>query len=194
MYHHNTGYGNPISPVLGWPWLNATSALLLSPTTSSNNTSNTTTSSTPQDLTISFTHRELPPTVLVALGLFNNTAFSASSNVNATMPSDAINPRRAWMSSHILPFLTNIAIERMECDSFGFQDDAGEVGEYYRVLVNQSPQLLPGCTDGPGYSCSRIGWQRMIEERGTMFGGYSEKCGVEYKNSTDVLGIYGVGV
>lgn len=189
MYHHNTGYGNPISPVLGWPWVNATSQLLLS-----NTTTNTTNGTAPQDLIVSFTHRELPPTVLVALGLFNNSAFSASDDVNATMPSNAINPRRAWMSSHILPFLTNIAIERMECDSYGFQDEAGETGEYYRVLVNQSPQVLPGCVDGPGYSCSRVGWVQMMEERGTMFGGYSEKCGVDYKNSTDVLGIYGTGL
>jgi len=180
MYHHNTGYGNPISGVLGWPWVNATSQLLFS-----NATGNAT-----QDLYVSFTHRELPPTVLVALGLFNNSDFSGANNVNATMPSNMMNPARLWRSSHILPFLTNVAIEKMECDSYGFQDEESTTGEYYRVLVNRSPQLLPGCVDGPGYSCSRSGFEGLLAERAEMFSGYGEKCGVDYKNSTDVLGIF----
>ncbi|KAJ9628583.1 hypothetical protein H2203_002484 [Taxawa tesnikishii (nom. ined.)] len=174
MYFHNTGYGNPISGVLGFP---GTQLLLAD--------------NADQDLYVSFTHRELPPTVLVALGLFNNSAFSGADDVNATMPLTTINPRRAWQSSRILPFLTNIALERLECDSYGFQDNANKTGEYYRVLVNQSPQFLEACTDGPGYSCSRANFQNIIQQRADMFGGFSEKCGVEYKNSTDVLSVYG---
>ncbi|KAF2157348.1 phosphoglycerate mutase-like protein [Myriangium duriaei CBS 260.36] len=177
MYWHNTGYGNPISGVLGFPWVNATAELLTS-------------SNASQDLFVSFTHRELPPTVLVTLGLFNNSAFSASNDVNATMPNDTLNYQRTWQSSKFLPFLTNIAIERLECDSFGYQDNANQTGEYYRLLVNQSPQFIDGCVDGPGMSCSRVGFQNFIAEKGQRFGGYSEKCGVSYKNSTDVLSIY----
>ena len=181
MYFQNTGYGNPISGAIGFPWVNATAQQLLSDNNSTNST---------QDLYVSFTHRELPPTVLVALGLFNNSAFSASDDVNATMPNDEINPRRAWVSSNILPFLTNIALERLECDSFGFQDQASTTGEYYRVLVNQSPQLLPGCVDGPGFSCSRQGFESMIAARGELVGAFGQACEVSYQNSTDVLGIY----
>ncbi|KAF2087307.1 phosphoglycerate mutase-like protein [Saccharata proteae CBS 121410] len=177
MYFHNTGYGNEISPVIGFPWLNATTQQLLSDD-----------SSDAQDLYASFTHRELPPTVLVALGLFNNSAFSGANDPNATMPLDAINHRRAWKSSHILPFLTNVAIEKMSCDSYGFASTASD--EYYRVLVNSSPQPLPGCSDGPGESCARADFESFVKERGEMYGGFSEKCGVEYTNSTDVLGIY----
>ncbi|KAF1353917.1 histidine phosphatase superfamily [Delphinella strobiligena] len=167
MYFQNTGYGNPISGVIGYPWVNATAEphRLLHPS-------------------------RTPPTVLVALGLFNNSAFSGSNDVNATMPTDAINPNRAWISSNILPFLTNIAVERLECDSYGYQDNATATGEYYRVLVNQSPQLLPGCVDGPGFSCSRRGFEMFVKSRGEEFGGFSDKCGVDYSNSTDVLGIY----
>jgi len=177
MYFQNTGYGNPISGVIGFPWVNATAELLLAANTSK---------SQPQDLYISFTHRELPPTVLVALGLFNNSAFSASNNVNATMPADTINHRRAWQSSKILPFLTNVAMEKMQCDSFGH-----EPGEFYRVLVNQSPQPLPGCVDGPGESCSRAGFAAFLSSRDSLFGGFGKKCGTNYGNSTDALGIYG---
>ena len=183
MYFQNTGYGNPISGTIGFPWVNATAGLLLA----SDNDNST---GKQQDLYVSFTHRELPPTVLVALGLFNNSAFSGANDVNATMPNDEINPYRAWQSSKILPFLTNIAVEKLECDSYGYQDNATTTGEYYRVLVNQSPQLLPGCVDGPGFSCSRSGFEKFVQERGEMFGDFSNKCGVDYDNSTDVIGIY----
>jgi acid phosphatase len=174
MYHLNTGYGMTLSGVIGYPWLNATSNILLASNSSST-----------QDLYISFTHRELPPTVLVAMGLFNNSAFSGANNINSTMPSNAVNHRRAWESSKILPFLTNIAVEKMQCNSFGYAS-----GEYYRVLVNQSPQTFTGCIDGPGESCSGSGFTRFVQDRGHMFGGYSQKCGTKYSNSTDILGVY----
>ncbi|KAM7207926.1 putative histidine acid protein [Naviculisporaceae sp. PSN 640] len=175
-YHYNVGYGSNVAGVFGLPWLNATANLLLAANSSST-----------QDLYFSFTHRELPPAVIVAMGLFNNSAFGGTADsINDTMPLQRINHRRAWKSSHILPFLGNIAIERLECTgSYGFDD-----GEYYRVLVNSAPQELPYCNDGPGTTCSRDGFSAYVQERAAMFGGFSEKCGVEYDNSTDVLTIY----
>lgn len=176
FYHYNTGYGNPLSGVIGFPWLNATLGLLTGSTSS-------------QDLYISFTHRELPPTVLVAMGLFNNSQFSGSNNVNATMPTSQINYNRAWVSSYILPFLTNIAIERMNCsESYGYKNATDHT--FYRVLVNRSPQTLPGCFDGPLESCSASGLQEYLSERQAMFEGYSQKCNVSYSNSTDTVSFY----
>ncbi|KAH8719386.1 histidine phosphatase superfamily [Phaeosphaeriaceae sp. PMI808] len=171
MYHYNTGYGNEISGVLGFPWLNATASSLLANGSS-------------QDLYVSFTHRELPPTVVVALGIFNNSAPTQANDINATMPLDRPNHGRIWKSSHILHFLTNIAIEKMTCDSYGYG-----AGEYVRVLVNQSPQTL-ACADGPGESCSTAAFKSFVESRGQIFGGYTEKCNPEYTNSTNVLTIY----
>ncbi|OAL57062.1 acid phosphatase-like protein [Pyrenochaeta sp. DS3sAY3a] len=171
MYFYNTGYGNEISGVLGFPWVNATASALLANETS-------------QDLYVSFTHRELPPTVIVALGLFNNSAYSGTDNINDTMPLSTQNYGRAWKSSYILPFLTNIAIEKMTCDSYGFS-----AGEYIRVLVNSAQQPL-ACADGPGESCSVSGFQDFVQERGAEFGGYTEKCQPEYTNSTDILSLY----
>ncbi|RYP13141.1 hypothetical protein DL767_010900 [Monosporascus sp. MG133] len=175
QYHYNSGYGFDVSGPVGLPWLNATANLLLSE------------SSDVEDLYISFTHRELPPMVAVAMGLFNNSEFGGSeATVNDTMPLNKINHRRVWKSSHILPFLGNIAIERLNCTgSYGYDN-----GEYYRVLVNSAPQPLPGCADGPGTSCSKDGFESYVEDRLRMFSGFSEKCGVAYKNTTDELKIY----
>ncbi|KAI0512802.1 histidine acid phosphatase [Xylaria bambusicola] len=174
QYHYNVGYGNPVSGFVGLPWLNATANLLLSDNSN-------------EDMYVSFTHRELPPMVAVAMGLFNNSAFGGSeSSINDTMPLDRINHRRAWKSSHLLPFLGNLAIERLNCSgTYGYDD-----GEYYRVLVNSAPQPLPDCADGPGTSCSRAGFEQYIQDRVDMFHGFSEQCGVDYDNSTDVLSIY----
>ncbi|KAI1121966.1 histidine phosphatase superfamily [Nemania abortiva] len=174
QYHYNVGYGNRVSGFVGLPWLNATASLLLG-------------SHGDEDMYVSFTHRELPPMVAVAMGLFNNSAFGGSeAAVNDTMPLDRINYRRAWKSSHLLPFLGNLAIERLDCKgTYGYDD-----GEYYRVLVNSAPQPLPDCADGPGASCSRSGFERYVQDRVDMFRGFSERCGVDYDNSTDVLSIY----
>lgn len=176
FYHYNTGYGNDISGVIGFPWLNSTLTTLSAASSS-------------QDLYISFTHRELPPTVLVAMGLFNNSEFSGANNINATMPTNQINYNRAWVSSYILPFLTNVAIERMDCsESYGYENSTDNT--FYRVLVNQSPQTLPGCFDGPLESCSSSGLQQYLNERAALFQGYSEKCGVDYSNSTNDVTFY----
>lgn len=171
MYFYNTGYGNEISGTLGFPWLNASAAALLS-------------DDADQNLHVSFTHRELPPTVVVAMGLFNNSAYSGADNVNTTMPLKQQNYGRAWKSSRILPFLSNIAIERMTCDSYGF-----DAGDYLRVLVNQDPHPL-ACVDGPGESCSKGAFESFIQERGMLFGGYTEKCQPDYSNSTNILTLY----
>ncbi|KAK1998119.1 histidine acid phosphatase [Colletotrichum falcatum] len=174
-YHYNVGYGLDASGYIGLPWFNATANLLLQE------------SAPDQDIYVSFTHRELPPMVAVAMGLFNNSEFVGSgSRINDTMPLDRINYRRAWRSSHILPFLGNIAVERLNCSgAYGYDD-----GDYYRVLVNSAPQPLADCADGPGTACSRDGFSRYLQERVDRFSGFSDKCGVQYKNSTDILSIY----
>ncbi|KAF9877166.1 histidine acid [Colletotrichum karsti] len=174
-YHYNSGYGNNVAGYVGMPWLNATAGLLMG-------------QDSDEDLYVSFTHRELPPMVIVAMGLFNNSEAGGGSEatINDTMPLDRINYRRAWRSSHVLPFLGNIAIERLNCSgSYGYDD-----GEYYRVLVNSSPQPLSDCADGPGTSCSRNGFEKYIQDRVERFTGFSEQCGVKYDNSTDVMSIY----
>lgn len=187
QYHYSTGYGSPYSGAIGFPWVNTTMDLLSS-------------DSAAQDMYISFTHRELPPTVLVALGLFNNSQFSGGNDINATMPLDEINYNRAWVSSRILPFLTNVAIERMNCTANYAITEAqnknstgsksSDEATYYRVLLNHSPQVLPGCADGPGQSCSAEGLPKFLKQREDMFGGFDTICGNPAGNSTDGLTFY----
>ncbi|KAK0648723.1 histidine phosphatase superfamily [Cercophora newfieldiana] len=176
MYHYNTGYGSSVSGVIGLPWFKAAADLLMG----SNDSTNA------QDLYVSFTHRELTPTVLVAMGLFNNSEPGGAGCVNKTMPLDQINHRRAWKSSHIMPFMGNLAIERLACTgSYGFPD-----GDYYRALVNNAPQQLPGCRDGPGTSCSHSSFDAYLQDRVSMFSGFSDKCGVADDDAPEVLTIY----
>lgn len=181
QYHFNSGYGAQYSGAIGYPWLNSTMNLLTADRKDDD-----------EDIYVSFTHRELPPMVLVALGLYNNSALTGANNINDTMPLNRVNYQRAWQSSRILPFLGNIAIERMDCaESFGYSDGSnGTDTEYYRVLVNRVPLTLPDCFDGPQESCSREMMQGFIRERAGVVGEFSEVCDVDYNNSTDVLNIY----
>ncbi|PBP19915.1 hypothetical protein BUE80_DR009284 [Diplocarpon rosae] len=178
-YYHSTGYGSPVAGALGLPYVRATfNRLMAKHDTTSNATAD-------QDLFVSFTHRQLPPTVFVAMGLYNNSAFSGANDVHSSMPLDRINHRRAWKSSHIIPFLTNLAIEKMECDSFAFAP-----GTYYRALVNNSPQPLEGCSNGPGESCPGKDLPGWLEGRAKVVGEYCATCGVNYPNGTNVLSIF----
>lgn len=172
-YFHNAGYGRDVTPRIGYPWIKASADLLDD-------------AASKQDLYVSFTHREMPPMVVTALGLYNNSAFSGANNINGTMPTDRINYNRAWVSSRILPFLTNVAIERMECDSFGY-----DAGDYYRVLVNAGPQPLAECRDGPGDSCSDGKFTDFVKELGSRYGGeFNSFCGTS-GNVSQTLSIYG---
>ncbi|KAM0718900.1 hypothetical protein Q7P37_005972 [Cladosporium fusiforme] len=187
QYFYNSGYGAEYSGAVGYPWFNSTIDLLTSERTDDD-----------EDLYVSFTHRELPPMVLVAMGLYNNSALSGGSDINATMPLDRVNYARQWRSSRILPFLGNIAIERMDCgEAYGYPNGTQSSSnatnpdtEFYRVLVNRVPLTLPDCYDGPQESCSREMMQGFVRERAGVVGEFSEKCNVDYGNSTDVLNIY----
>ncbi|CCU82653.1 unnamed protein product [Blumeria hordei] len=178
-YFYNSGYGLPSAGATGFPWVNASFNALMSPhDTNSNEVKD-------QDLFVSFTHRGMPPMVLVAMGLFNNSAYSGGNNINDTMPLDTINYQRVWKSSQIIPFMTDIGIEKLECDSFGFDE-----GTYYRILVNDRPQSLIGCHDGPADSCKEESIRTWLNERAKVVGDFDTMCRVDYANSTNILSIY----
>ncbi|KAI6713982.1 hypothetical protein JHW43_003532 [Diplocarpon mali] len=178
-YYYSTGYGSPVAGAVGFPYVQATFNRLMAKQDKNSN------ATADQDLFVSFTHRQMPPTVFVAMGLYNNSAFSGTNDIHSSMPLDRINHRRAWKSSHIIPFLTNLAIERMECDCFAYQP-----GTYYRALVNNSPQPMDGCSSGPGESCPENELPGWLAGRAKVVGSYGAMCATNYPNSTDTLSIF----
>ncbi|KZV93276.1 phosphoglycerate mutase-like protein [Exidia glandulosa HHB12029] len=178
MYHRSMGYGSAIAPTLGIPWLTASARLL---TGQANSTSSNSSADT-QSLFISFTHREEPPFIVTALGVLNET--------NATMPEDAINYERAWRTSFILPFLANIALERLDCNATALGANSTSTA-FVRALVNAAPLPLPGCSSGPGGSCELQSFSDYIGERAKLFGDFVDVCGIANEtNATSTLGIY----
>ncbi|KAI8996454.1 phosphoglycerate mutase-like protein [Trametes punicea] len=192
MYFYSIGYGNPIAPQLGLPWVRSALDILSANDTKTFN----------QTLYISFTHREEPPLVLTALGLFNNSAPYPDLDVNSTMPTDSINYQRAWRTSDILPFLGHVGIERMQCVNASLEStttsgdhgaqDLLNNGTFVRVLVNGAPIPIPPCQGGPGVSCALGNFADYIAGRVALYGDFIGACGINstVANRTDLLSIY----
>ncbi|KAI0741318.1 phosphoglycerate mutase-like protein [Daedaleopsis nitida] len=190
MYFYSIGYGNPIAPQLGMPWVRSAFDILSANDTTTYN----------QSLYVSFSHREEPPLVITALNLFNNSAYYPALDVNSTMPTDRINRQRAWRTSFILPFLGHVGLERLECTSAFVnstdEDNGSESllnsGAFVRVLVNGAPIPIPDCQDGPGESCAMAGFTEFVESRAGMFGDFVGACGINetVTNRTNELTIY----
>lgn len=178
-YFYNSGYGSPISGAMGFPWVNATFDALMSDQNKQSDKVED------QDLYISFTHRHLPPMVLVAMGLFNNSAYSGSNKAQQTMPLHTINHQRVWKSSQILPFMTDVGLEKLECDSHDY-----DKGTYYRVLLNNNPLSIPDCHDGPSESCKESTVVKWLSGRAKIVGDFDTACNVKYENSSNILTIY----
>ncbi|CAF1293391.1 unnamed protein product [Adineta steineri] len=168
-YHYSLGYGNVLAPSLGMPWVEASSDLL------------NYTTDTDQSLYINVVHREMPPLILTALNLFNDSNYVGAMNRNPTLPLDQINYQRAWKSSKFIPFLGHIALERLQCTS------ASYTGKFVRILVNSAPQALPGCANGPGASCPLAQYMDYVGDRDELYQDFTDACKMNHQNTTDVL-------
>ena len=111
------------------------------------------------------------------------------------MPKD-----RLWKTSHLLPFLGHIAIERLHCeaDNSDTNDAPGPHGllralfgnddgkdrprpthprkDYVRILVNGAPQQLPTCHDGPGGTCRLADFETFVRQRTEEFSDFEGAC------------------
>lgn len=139
-YAYMVGPLNPLSPYLGFPWLQSQTELF-----AALDAGNDTGAGWPatQRFFLSFTHREVPPFVATALGIFNS-----SNDRYDQFPTDRVNWARAWRMSDLIPFLGHVGMEKMECDRPGFGKE-----EFVRFVANTAPRPLPNCQDGPGASC-----------------------------------------
>lgn len=167
-YSFMVGHGNPLSPYLGFPWLNVTSALF-SKFHAPHHTS-AINDKIPDDdgqrFFLSFTHREVPPFIATALGLFNS-----SNKVAEEFTLNNINWSRSWRMAELIPFLGHIGLEKISCGR-----GAG-LSEYVRVIANSAPRPIPTCQDGPGASCPFDQFTQIIDEGIATFGDFHEVCG-----------------
>jgi acid phosphatase len=165
-YYYELGYGNHLSPIIGMPWLVASSNLFKD------------SYKTDQNLYISVAHREMLPIILTSLGLYNDSAYINAENIKYALPLDQINYHRTWKSSKIIPFMGHVALERMDCNSDTHN------GSFVRIIVNSIPKPLPGCSNGPGGSCPLSQYNNYINRRNGLYKNFSKACHV-HSNSTN---------
>lgn len=168
-YSHMVGHGNPLSPYLGFPWLNTTSQLMAK----FHILRHTNVPEVPNDdgqrFFLAFTHREVPPFIATALGLFN------SSNAYAEeFPTDRINWSRSWRMAELIPFLGHVGIEKLTCNSVSV--DPEDDKEYIRVIANSAPRPIPTCADGPGASCSFDQFTEIVRKGMEIYGDFDRVC------------------
>lgn len=163
-YAHMVGPLNPLSPYLGFPWLQTQLELL-----GEREDSSIANDGWPRDqrFFLSFTHREVPPFVATALGIFNS-----SSPAVEEFPTDRINWVRAWKMSDLIPFLGHVGMERISCDRSS--DDAEN--DFVRFVANTAPRPLPNCQSGPGASCP-LGQFKKIVSAGAKKYNFNSVCG-----------------
>ena len=159
---------NPLSPYLGFPWLKSQSELFQQLDSSDDPSGTNAGPGWPesQRFFLSFTHREVPPFVATALGIFNS-----SSSAVEEFPTDHINWARSWRMSDLIPFLGHVGMEKMTCNG-----RSGRKGEYIRVIANTAPRPIPDCQDGPGASCPMEAWVDMIANGAEKYKDYDEVC------------------
>lgn len=166
-YAHMVGPLNPLSSYLGFPWLQTQTEIF-----SHINKHNTPGGSWPQDqrFFLSFTHREVPPFVATALGLFNS-----SSNAAEEFPTDHINWTRAWKMSDLIPFLGHVGMEVMTCerDAVPGGDDPAE---FVRFIANRAPRPIPVCQGGPGASCPFEQFKKIIGKGAAAHRDFHKVC------------------
>ncbi|RDW73665.1 histidine acid phosphatase-like protein [Coleophoma crateriformis] len=165
-YSYMVGHGNPLSPYLGFPWLNTTAHLMSkfhAPLHSQK------TPKVPGDdgqrFFLSFTHREVPPFIATALGLFNS-----SNSFAEEFPTDRINWSRSWRMAELIPFLGHVGVELLTCNV----EDEGR--QFIRVIANTSPRPIPACQDGPGASCSFDRFNDLVGAGMREYGDFDGVC------------------
>lgn len=163
------GPQNPLSPYLGFPWLKAQSELFQQLDGSDGPSETNAGPGWPssQRLFLSFTHREVPPFVATALGIFNSSSLAVEE-----FPTDHINWARSWKMSDLIPFLGHVGMEKMTCSIRpGVEED------FVRVISNTAPRPIPDCQDGPGASCRMDQWVDMIAKGAEKYKDFDKVCG-----------------
>ncbi|KAF1352005.1 histidine phosphatase superfamily [Delphinella strobiligena] len=183
-YSYMVGHGNPLSPYLGFPWLNTTSHLMSKFHAPEHNALNIGSGDNdiPDDdgqrFFISFTHREVPPFIATALGLFNSSSAQAEE-----FPTDRINWSRAWKMAELIPFLGHVGVEKLTCSGLHSSEDETRNEEFIRVIANSSPRPIPRCQSGPGASCKIDDFTALVKEGMETYGDFDGICGNKHDHA-----------
>lgn len=167
-YSHMVGHGNLLSPYLGFPWLNTTAHLFSKFHGPHHDVKGEIPNDDGQRFFLAFTHREVPPVIATALGLFHS-----SNDYAEEFPTHKINWSRSWKMAELIPFLGHVGIEKLTC-SRGEGD-----GEYVRIIANSAPRPIPSCQDGPGASCTFDKFVELVARGMAEFGDFDGVCGNE---------------
>lgn len=205
-YSFMVGHGNPLSPYLGFPWLNVTSTLFAKfhepdhhddeePSSESDSGRSRVPDDDGQRFFLSTTHREVPPFIATALGLFNS-----SNDAAEEFPVDRINWSRSWRMAELIPFLGHVGVEKVSCRRPGLHGSSAAaaaaaghyraengkgsggglvVEEYVRVIANSAPRPIPSCQSGPGASCPLHEFTELIEAGMRQYGDFHGVCDVK---------------
>ena len=170
-YAYMVGPLNKLSPYLGLPWLVAQSQLFDEIDGNTGSDQNHT-SGWPADqrLFLYFTHREVPPMVATALGIFNSSAQCGHDE----FPTTHINWARAWKMSDLIPFLGHVGMEKMVCNRTVEGQTTRQ--HFIRFIANTAPRPLPHCQSGPGASCPLEEFKRIIEAGKEKYGDFDGVC------------------
>lgn len=173
-YFHMVGPANPLSNYLGMPWLAAQSQLFSEIDDDPDGQNNRTTGwPGEQRLFLSFTHREVPPVVATALGIFNSSARCGFDQ----FPTTHINWQRGWKMSDLIPFLGHVGMEKMRCERPDTYVPGNMIEEeYIRFIANTAPRPLPLCQSGPGASCPFNEFKKIVEAGTEKYGDFDKVC------------------
>lgn len=174
-YAYMVGPLNPLSPYLGFPWLQAQLELL-----DDIRSESTIRKGWPKDqrFFLGFTHREVPPFVATALGIFNSSSPSVEE-----FPTDRINWVRAWKMSDLIPFLGHVGMEKITCDG---SSGSRPKQDFIRFVANTAPRPIPYCQSGPGASCPFEEFKSIIEAGAEKYADLHSVCGNTPKMATDL--------
>jgi hypothetical protein len=182
-YSLMVGHGNPLSPYLGFPWLNTTAELMNKFHAPKHDDAAGDSIDIPGDngerFFLSFTHREVPPFIATALGLFNS-----SNAASEEFPLDRINWSRSWKMAELIPFLGHIGIEKLTCNQVSL--DPTDDKEYIRIIANSAARPLPDCQDGPGASCNFDRFYEMVQNGMEKYGDFDGVCHNNEEGKTEL--------
>lgn len=154
-YYYQNGPGGELSAALGSIYANNTYTIMKQG------------EDYPYNLTFSFSHDSDLFTFGAALGLYEP---------DYDMTNEYVDFDTTYKAGHLAPMGGRFITERLECmDILTNKTDV-----YARVIANDVVVPIPGCQNGPGFSCPLDGYWEVVEER-LQNTTYVQACGV---NST----------